>query len=1257
MRILAIRGENLASLSDPFELDFEAEPIRSAGIFVITGPTGAGKTTILDAICLALFDKLPRMDTAERGASIGKADGEGGLQVKYYDVRGILRHGVGAGYAEVDFIGQDGRRYRSRWQVNRARSKASGKLQNQRITLTDIGSGELIGDKKTDTLQEIERRIGLSFDQFRRSVLLAQGDFETFIQASSKDRAELLERITGTEIYSRISQAAFARAKEEQQALRDLEMQLGEHQPLGDAGRATAEDRAEHRKSELGSIEGERTILVNAKNWYEAKNNLDERVAEGTIVLSEALKSDAAADPDRNALATARKALALRAELESAVGAREQLAKDETALSLSLVAEEKAVAERDKATLTSTTCKSAYDEKRAANDTLDPQLDLAQRLDTIIRTTMTELSMRAEIVERCVREKDATRKTVETIEESLTTLRHQRRVDSEWVESHKAAEILAARIGDVSRDLTERTDLEREIGLTANTIEALDVEVRAKAVARETKERNVTELHLRERELSDKIVPLRRIVEEIDRAAAETKRDAIIRIQAAIGDAIDAADKVLKAQRGITSADEDKAGQVGVLQEAKDSISKIADSFPIEVARLDEAKRSVELSEAATSKTAEHLRLKLIDGQPCPVCGATEHPVTEVDHRLKMRVHTDRQRVAELERRVATLQTGRARAEARIAAAEELLPTIATRRSSCKADLTTAQRKWITSIEEIGGGCDEIGATCPPLTANAIGPDAPTQLSALYETLGILLTEVKRRLKVGADADAQALRLSIEREKVHSDLVAVNEELATLKADEQSKIGNIATLGATLHEKRRAEAAISLRLDMALGAVFPGWKESVMAVGEGFAINCQNLVDEWHDCVKRIEENDAGISRLAAELEGNRATHAAMEAAARDAEKQHDQKKDELGKLIAERSEVIEGRPVEEVRTEYREKCKGAEKIWMEAESIRSEADKAAVSAISNGVYACHVVNSSRVACESAERALTQMLQAREITREQAETAIIKGEIWVAGEETRIDILREAVTTARATLTERKNALAGHEQINRPALAAEEIAVTLTDVEARHAKVSEEFVAASAILRNDDQARARMAEIKSQLEGCRERERVWGQLDDLIGSADGSKFRRFAQSLTFNQLVRLANRHLTDLHPRYELQRAPGSELALQVVDQNMADEVRGVHNLSGGERFLVSLSLALGLASMSSSRGINVESLFIDEGFGSLDSNSLAMAVCVLEQLQATGRRIGVISHVDELKERIAVKVQVSPVGNGRSTVQVVTV
>jgi DNA repair protein SbcC/Rad50 len=293
---------------------------------------------------------------------------------------------------------------------------------------------------------------------------------------------------------------------------------------------------------------------------------------------------------------------------------------------------------------------------------------------------------------------------------------------------------------------------------------------------------------------------------------------------------------------------------------------------------------------------------------------------------------------------------------------------------------------------------------------------------------------------------------------------------------------------------------------------------------------------------------------------------------------------------------------------------------------------------------------------DAAKQLLAEKLQACEITRAGAECAMARGEAWVAAEQARLDALHEAVTTARATLAARQQSVKDHEAAGRPEQTREEIAAGFADTEERRAKTSEELIAASSVLHRDDQARARIAEINAVLDARREKARVWDQLDELIGAADGAKFRRFAQSLTLDHLIHEANRHLSNLQPRYELQRAPGSDLVLQVIDHNMADEVRGVHNLSGGERFLVSLALALGLASMSSSRGLKVESLFIDEGFGALDSTNLAMAVSVLEQLQATGRRVGVISHVDELKERIAVKVEVIPIGSGRSIIQVVT-
>lgn len=163
----------------------------------------------------------------------------------------------------------------------------------------------------------------------------------------------------------------------------------------------------------------------------------------------------------------------------------------------------------------------------------------------------------------------------------------------------------------------------------------------------------------------------------------------------------------------------------------------------------------------------------------------------------------------------------------------------------------------------------------------------------------------------------------------------------------------------------------------------------------------------------------------------------------------------------------------------------------------------------------------------------------------------------------------------------------------------------------------------------------------------------WAKLNKLIGSADGAKFKVIAQSYTLNLLLLHANQHLSYLSKRYKLQQVPDT-LALQVIDCDMCDEIRTVYSLSGGESFLISLALALGLSSLSSNN-LKVESLFIDEGFGSLDAESLRTAMEALEQLQMQGRKIGVISHVQEMSERISVQVQVHKKVNGKSVLTVV--
>ena len=207
MRILAIRGRNLASLEGDFSIDFTAEPLASAGIYSISGPTGSGKSTLLDTMCLALFGRTPRTDQARENEVKLRDVSENTLGQG--DPRNLLRRGSVSGYAEVDFVALDGYGYRARWSVRRARDKASGALQKVQHSLTGLPSLKEEQGTSSELLKRISELIGLTFEQFTRSVLLAQNDFATFLKADQGEKASLLEKLTGTERYSAISRLIY----------------------------------------------------------------------------------------------------------------------------------------------------------------------------------------------------------------------------------------------------------------------------------------------------------------------------------------------------------------------------------------------------------------------------------------------------------------------------------------------------------------------------------------------------------------------------------------------------------------------------------------------------------------------------------------------------------------------------------------------------------------------------------------------------------------------------------------------------------------------------------------------------------------------------------------------------------------------------------------------------------------------------------------------------------------------------------------
>jgi exonuclease SbcC len=300
MRILAVRGQNLASLAEPFAIDLGADPLAGAGLFAITGETGAGKSTLLDAICLALYGAFPRIEG--RGADEEVPDGAGDA-LRARDPRSILRRGAATCWAEVDFVGVDGHPYRARWAAYRARNKPGGRLQAATRQIDRLGADgtaiETIAEKIGAADARIVELTDLTFEQFRRTVLLAQGDFDAFLRADDRDRADLLEKITGTEIYARLSARAFEKAREAREAVTLLEARRSE------IGLLDAETRGERHGHRVALAER----LAEARSRSEAARAalaVHARIATAQTLLTEAEAEVAAADAARGDLAEPR---------------------------------------------------------------------------------------------------------------------------------------------------------------------------------------------------------------------------------------------------------------------------------------------------------------------------------------------------------------------------------------------------------------------------------------------------------------------------------------------------------------------------------------------------------------------------------------------------------------------------------------------------------------------------------------------------------------------------------------------------------------------------------------------------------------------------------------------------------------------------------------------------------------------------------------------------------------------------------------
>ncbi len=470
--------------------------------------------------------------------------------------------------------------------------------------------------------------------------------------------------------------------------------------------------------------------------------------------------------------------------------------------------------------------------------------------------------------------------------------------------------------------------------------------------------------------------------------------------------------------------------------------------------------------------------------------------------------------------------------------------------------------------------------------------------------------------------------------------------------------------------EQRAHAAHQLEALLEdLGAAFidtPGWAAQWQADPASYRTEREADVAAWRAQAEQHAQRAGLLQAQEAEQRVAEQRHAQALAAQLAALAEFTRVDADVQDKTGQRAALWNGRPVRDIEQELASTIDSA-RVALNARQAASlaamQAETRAREALAH--TSARLATAQSMASSAAEKvaawlaAYPQRHPALELvtSREGLSALLERGEEWIAAERAALHVLEAGAASAATVLDERRGQRALHQQSAAPdGVDAAELAVQLETLASERKQALAGASALRLQLAQDDVRRVGAQAMMAQIDQQQLVELRWGRMNELIGSADGKKFRNYAQQFTLDVLLGYANSHLGQLAKRYRLERVPspsGPSLALLVRDQDMGGEVRSVNSLSGGESFLVSLALALGLASLSSNR-VRVESLFIDEGFGSLDSETLRVAMDALDGLQSMGRKVGVISHVQEMTERIATKILVQPAGGGTSSVSV---
>ena len=1211
MKILAIRLKNLASLAGPFEIDFTAEPLASAGLFAITGPTGAGKSTLLDALCLALFGAVPRLgDTGQ--AKMPDAD----TDISIGDPRTLIRRGTGGGYAEVDFIGVNGRRYRARWEANRARDKASGKLQNSRQSLIDLDSDQLLASQKTEYKTQLELALGLNFEQFTRAVLLAQSEFSAFLKANDNERSELLEKLTDTALYTQLGRRAFDKAKDARDAHKALQDQATGVVPLASEARAeldqqfdAAQQQLKVQQAQLKQLELQHTWLKELREWQERQQSATEQLQR--------------AQADWDSQAPQRQDLS---RLDQLAPQRHQFARQAELGTLLTPLAAQIQQHLEQQTALQARQEQAQQQQAAAQMALAAALKRQADAVPLLRQAFEEQSSLARLTKDLAQRTEDKQQHEHACTQGQASLKHLQdkqaqvaeRLQRLGAELERSASL--APLSDAWNAYRDRLQQLMVIGsrLKKGQEELPQLEQRAtRASEKFTEQREALDLLYQEAGAEPHAV-----AEQIQLLASLLQDNR--KQQRAFEDLT----RLWDSQQQLDQQADALTQKLADAQQQREQLNQTGLQTKAELAVAEQTltvtKQLLERQRLARSASVEELREQLQSDQPCPVCGSHEHPYHQPDALLQSLGRHDENEEATAQQAVDTLKEKltelRGEVGGLIAQQKEFLhqqELLATQQQGLAPSLQAHPLSASLFNQEASKRSAWLAQQLNQLT-QSISQDEQRQgaLLNLQQNAGRL----QQQLQAAQDAAQQARQLLVDQQReLANDRERLDEELQAFSSLLPAE---------TLEGLRREPAATFMQLDQQVS---------------------QRLEQLGHqrDELAEQQERQQAIEKEQTHQQHRQQQLDALQQQVTDLTTQQQAAQEKLGALLGEHASaeqwqlqldqaVAHSRQSEADTNQQLQDLRNA-LIQLAADLKAQQERQQALAAEQHSLH-------ERL---SEWRALHPELDDDGLTR------------LLAFDDSQVSELRQhlqhsekAVEQAKVLLQEREQRLAEHQALYNGNLQAEELDSTLAALNQQLADGEKHCAELRARQSEDQRRQDANSALAEQIAKAYDEWQRWARLNALIGSATGDTFRKIAQAYNLDLLVHHANVQLRQLVRRYRLKRG-GSMLGLLVLDTEMGDELRSVHSLSGGETFLVSLALALGLASMASST-LKIESLFIDEGFGSLDPESLQLAMDALDGLQAQGRKVAVISHVQEMHERIPVQIQVKRQGNGLSTVEV---